>query len=135
MFIILPFFFLGGPRCDNHRFSKPLNRFGSPRGGAVQRSSYDRFARSTARAAFFVKDHTKFLPVANGMLRLSDRILLPFSPAYRCRHKLAVAYDAGAYAENFMASLRSSLPRKIPLLRATAAARRTRFGSFLARFP
>jgi hypothetical protein len=54
---------------------------------------------------FFAKDQTEFLPVANGMLRLSDRTLLPFSPSYRCRHKLAVAYDGAAFPRNFMETL------------------------------
>lgn len=54
---------------------------------------------------FFAKDHTEFLPVANGMLRLSDRALLPFSPSYRCRNKLAVVYDPKAYPSMFMEKL------------------------------
>jgi len=54
---------------------------------------------------FFANDHTQFLPVANGMLRLSDRALLPFSPSYHCRHKLAVAYDPKAYPARFMNTL------------------------------
>lgn len=51
---------------------------------------------------FFAKDQTEFLPVANGILRLSDRTLLPFSPSYRFRHKLAVPYVPGAYPRKFM---------------------------------
>lgn len=51
---------------------------------------------------FFKTDHGEFLPVANGMLRLQDRALLPFSPSYRCRHKLAVKYDASAFPTKFM---------------------------------
>ena len=41
---------------------------------------------------FFAPD-LKFVPCANGMLRLEDNALLPFSPSYRRRNKLAVAYD------------------------------------------
>jgi len=51
---------------------------------------------------FFALDQTEFIPVANGMLRLRDRALLPFSPKYRCRHKLAVTYRADAYCPRFM---------------------------------
>ncbi len=54
---------------------------------------------------FFSKGQTDFIPVANGMLRLSDRELLPFSPSYHCRHKLAVAYDPKAYPSLFMETL------------------------------
>lgn len=54
---------------------------------------------------FFTREHPEFIPVANGMLRLSDRVLLPFSPSYQCRHKLAVSYDAAAYCPRFMDTL------------------------------
>jgi putative DNA primase/helicase len=54
---------------------------------------------------FFASDESDFIPVANGMLRLRDRALLPFSPAYRCRHKLAVPYMADAYCPRFMDTL------------------------------
>src|SRR5262249_46381878 len=54
---------------------------------------------------FFSHEKPEFLPVANGMLRLSDRVLLPFSPSYRCRHKLAVGYDAGACCPQFEGKL------------------------------
>ena len=37
---------------------------------------------------FFAADLTAFIPCANGMLRLSDKKLLPFSPSYRRRNKL-----------------------------------------------
>ena len=55
--------------------------------------------------SFFTFDQAEFLPVANGMLRLKDRALLPFSPSYRCRHKLAVEYRAGEYCPRFMETL------------------------------
>lgn len=54
---------------------------------------------------FFNHDQPEFVPVANGMLRLSDRKLLPFSPSYRCRHKLAVPYDPSAHAPRFRETL------------------------------
>ena len=54
---------------------------------------------------FFAQEKPEFLPVANGMLRLSERVLLPFSPSYRCRHKLAVRYDAGACCPQFEGKL------------------------------
>jgi P4 family phage/plasmid primase-like protien len=57
---------------------------------------------------FFATDYTEFLPVMNGMLRLNDRSLLPFSPLYRCRHKLAVAHDAEAFPTRFVDTLLKS---------------------------
>ena len=54
---------------------------------------------------FFAGEHTEFIPVANGMLRLKDRVLLPFSPSYRCRHKLAVPFIAGACCPQFEKTL------------------------------
>ena len=45
---------------------------------------------------FFASNALDFLPVANGMLRLEDRVLLPFGPEHRRRNKLAVPYVAGA---------------------------------------
>ena len=46
---------------------------------------------------FFAGGMEEFLPVGNGVLRVSDRTLLPFSPKYHFRNKLAVNYvpDAG----------------------------------------
>jgi putative DNA primase/helicase len=42
-----------------------------------------------------------FLPVGNGVLRVSDRILLPFSPQYHFRNKLAVNYIPGTKCPTF----------------------------------
>jgi putative DNA primase/helicase len=42
-----------------------------------------------------------FLPVGNGVLRVSDRNLLPFSPEYHFRNKLAVDYVPGAKCPTF----------------------------------
>ena len=39
---------------------------------------------------------SNFYAVANGILRLSNRELLPFSPSLSGRNKLAVAYDSAA---------------------------------------
>ena len=39
---------------------------------------------------------TEFIPCRNGMLRLSDKELLRFSPSYRRRNKLGVAFDPAA---------------------------------------
>jgi putative DNA primase/helicase len=57
---------------------------------------------------YFAQRSSEFLPAANGMLRLSDRTLLPFSPHYCCRHKLAVKYDKDAYCPRFMEQLLAS---------------------------
>ena len=54
---------------------------------------------------FFAHDHSEFIPVANGMLRLLDRALLAFSPSYRCRHKLTVEYQENAYCPRFLDTL------------------------------
>jgi P4 family phage/plasmid primase-like protien len=54
---------------------------------------------------FFSNDLTEFIPCANGMLRLSDKTLLPFSPTYRRRNKLAVPYDHDAKCPVFLDTL------------------------------
>ncbi len=54
---------------------------------------------------FFARDLTEFIPCANGMLRLSDKIILPFSPTYRRRNKLAVPYDRTAKCPLFLDTL------------------------------
>src|SRR5262249_19803408 len=54
---------------------------------------------------FFLTDLTEFIPCANGMLRLRDKMLLPFSPAYRRRNKLAVSYDPRAKCPLFVDTL------------------------------
>lgn len=54
---------------------------------------------------YFRRDMSELIPVANGMLRLSDRELLPFAPGYRRRNKLAVRYDASAYCPLFLDTL------------------------------
>lgn len=54
---------------------------------------------------FFASDLTEFIPCANGMLRLRDRTLLPFSPSYRRRNKLAAPYDPGARCPLFLDTL------------------------------
>jgi P4 family phage/plasmid primase-like protien len=55
--------------------------------------------------SFFESGLTKFLPCKNGMLRISDRELLEFSPSYRRRNKLDVPYFAGAKCPLFLATL------------------------------
>ena len=54
---------------------------------------------------FFSTDLTEFIPCSNGMLRLRDRILLPFSPDYRRRNKLAVPYEPSAGCPLFLDTL------------------------------
>ena len=48
---------------------------------------------------------TEFIPCRNGMLRLSDKKLLGFSPSYRRRNKLGVAYDSKAKCPLFLDTL------------------------------
>lgn len=54
---------------------------------------------------YFSTNLTEFIPCANGMLRLSDMALLPFSPTYRRRNKLAVPYDPVAKCPLFLDTL------------------------------
>jgi P4 family phage/plasmid primase-like protien len=54
---------------------------------------------------FFSTNLSEFIPCANGMLRLQDRTLLPFSPSYRRRNKLAVPFDATAMCALFLDTL------------------------------
>jgi P4 family phage/plasmid primase-like protien len=54
---------------------------------------------------FFASDLAQFIPVANGMLRLSDRALLSFSPSYRRRNKLGVPFDPTATCPQFLETL------------------------------
>lgn len=54
---------------------------------------------------FFESDLMKFVPCNNGMLRVADRALLPFSPGYRRRNKLAVEFKAGAASPLFVETL------------------------------
>jgi hypothetical protein len=50
---------------------------------------------------FFAGGMEEFLPVGNGVLRVSDRTLLAFSPKYHFRNKLAVNYIPGAKCPTF----------------------------------
>ena len=54
---------------------------------------------------FFSTDLTEYIPCANGMLRLKDKMLLPFSPTYRRRNKLAVPFDPAAKCPLFLETL------------------------------
>ena len=57
------------------------------------------------KQAFFETDLMEFVPCKNGMLRVADRVILPFGPQYRRRNKLAVAYDAAATSQLFIETL------------------------------
>jgi P4 family phage/plasmid primase-like protien len=50
---------------------------------------------------FFSGGMEEFLPVGNGVLRVSDRTLLPFSPQHHFRNKIAVSYVPGAKCPTF----------------------------------
>ncbi len=50
---------------------------------------------------YFSGGMDKFIPLGNGILRICDRTLLPFSPEYHFRNKLAVKYDPGAKCPTF----------------------------------
>lgn len=51
---------------------------------------------------FFEANLQEYIPCRNGMLRLSDHRLLPFSPAYRRRNKLTVDYVKGQTCPMFL---------------------------------
>src|SRR4029077_17191114 len=67
---------------------------------------------------FFSTGLTEFIPCVNGMLRLSDKTLLPFSPTYRRRNKLAVSFDPEAKCPLFLDTLMCSAldPDEVDLL-------------------
>jgi hypothetical protein len=54
---------------------------------------------------FFDSNLTEFIPCKNGMLRLSDLKLLPFSPAFRRRNKLAIPYVPTTRCPRFLDTL------------------------------
>ena len=56
-------------------------------------------------SAYFSRDTEEFIAAANGMLRLADFKLLPFSPSYRRRNKLAVSFDPQARCPLFLDTL------------------------------
>jgi P4 family phage/plasmid primase-like protien len=57
------------------------------------------------KQGFFETDLMEFVPCKNGMLRLTDKRILPFGPQYRRRNKLAVAYEPGAACPLFLDTL------------------------------
>ena len=65
--------------------------------GAVKRAK----SLNVAPDNYFPGGMEEFLPVGNGVLRVSDRKLLPFSPKYHFRNKLAVDYVPGAKCPTF----------------------------------
>ena len=54
---------------------------------------------------YFDTNLEEFIACNNGMLRLADRQLLPFSPLYRRRNKLAVNFDQTATCSSFLETL------------------------------
>jgi hypothetical protein len=45
------------------------------------------------RQDFFQTDLMEFVPCSNGMLRVADKVLLPFNPSYRRRNKLETSFS------------------------------------------
>jgi len=102
------------------RLSKLLLLCSQESGGAVDVSSLAYRFRKTSSlngvirrargvlatsSDFFESNLTEFIPCANGMLRLSDLKLLPFSPAFRRRNKLAIPYVPGSCCPQFLDTL------------------------------
>ena len=54
---------------------------------------------------YFAGDLRQYIACRNGMLRLSDRTLVPFGPSFRRRNKLAVDYVPGAECPLFRNTL------------------------------
>jgi P4 family phage/plasmid primase-like protien len=54
---------------------------------------------------FFETELTEFIPCGNGVLRLKDMNLLPFSPGFRRRNKLAVDYHPNVRCPMFLETL------------------------------
>ena len=54
---------------------------------------------------FFDTGLTEFIPCANGMLRVSDMTLVPFSPDFRRRNKLGVSHSSTATCPSFLGIL------------------------------
>jgi P4 family phage/plasmid primase-like protien len=65
--------------------------------GAVRRAK----SLNVVADDFFSGGMEEFLPVRNGVLRVSDRTLLPFSPKHHFRNKLAVNFDPDAKCPTF----------------------------------
>jgi hypothetical protein len=65
--------------------------------GTVKRAK----SHNVAPDNFFSGGMEEFLPVGNGVLQVSDRALLPFSPKYHFRNKLAVNFVSGAKCPTF----------------------------------
>lgn len=57
---------------------------------------------SQVDTGYFERDGRELVACHNGMLRLSDRQLLPFAPSYRRRSKLAVPFDPHAKCPQFI---------------------------------
>ena len=57
------------------------------------------------KQGFFETGLMEFVPANNGMLRVADKVLLPFGPSYRRRNKLAVVFDPGATCRVFLETL------------------------------
>jgi putative DNA primase/helicase len=54
---------------------------------------------------FFETDLMEYVPCSNGMLRVSDKQILPFGPQYRRRNKLAVPFNPAATCPLFVETL------------------------------
>ncbi|HWD19342.1 MAG TPA: hypothetical protein VHB20_08675, partial [Verrucomicrobiae bacterium] len=52
--------------------------------------------------SYFSEKSTEFIVVKNGVLRLSDRVLLSFDPKYRKRNKIPIEYIPGAPGPVFL---------------------------------
>lgn len=61
------------------------------------------------RPDFFATDLTELIAVSNGIVRLADNTLLPFSPSYRRRNKLAISFDPNAKCPQFLKFLHEAL--------------------------
>lgn len=82
--------------CDVDALEFSL-RDSSALAGAVKRAK----SLNVVPDNFFAGEMETFLPVGNGVLQISDRTLLPFSPKFHFRNKLAVNFVPGAKCPTF----------------------------------
>jgi putative DNA primase/helicase len=72
---------------------------------AALKSVVERAKGLLESTGFFKPASSEHVACANGILRLSDRILVPFNSSFRCRNKLSVNFDPGAKCPIFLDTL------------------------------
>ena len=86
-----------GQFCNTETLEFRLSQTSSLR-GVIQRAK----GVLEVSGDFFENSKQDYIPCANGMLRLEDKQLLPYSPTFHRRNKLAVKYDSAATCPMFI---------------------------------